>query len=220
MGQKHTVAAAIREAREYSRVSLREVADKAGVSAAQINRIENGHVERPSVETLVAIARGLGLNPFFLLVLSGHVSEGESRRRLLQMFDYGSEVQQEFELSAAEIREHLGDPSWPLDEIHRLAFDLFIGEPLWEVAWTDSYLLMASEQADEEMREIATLLASIIDERRPRVIEYLRDQVELSRRDQIRINEADIAEYQRMLTAGEMAGVEPLASDEGVGDVA
>lgn len=216
MNQPYTVAEAIRRARtDAPSRSLREVAESAGVSAAQINRIENGQVEHPSAETLVAIARGLGLNPFFLLVLSGHVSEDEARRRLLLMFEEGSEIQQEWDMEAPEIRRNLADPEWPVEHIHRIAFDLFIGEPLWEVAWDESYLLMGTGAGNEQMREIATLLAGIIDERRPRVIEYLRDQVELSRRDMIRSYGVDAEETRRMMASGEWPTV---ATDVGSGD--
>jgi transcriptional regulator with XRE-family HTH domain len=222
MSQQYTVAEAIRQARKGSGPdgrSLRAIAARAGVSAAQINRIENGQVEHPSAETLIAVARGLELNPFFLLVLSGHVSDAEARRRLAAMFQEGSEIQQEWVSEAAEIRTNLEDPGWPTDEIHRLAFTLFIGEPLWEVAWDDSFLLMASGTENEQMREIASLLANLIDERKPRVIEYLRDQVELSRRDLLRSYEADQAEVARLMKSGEWPPADvDLSSGENGGE--
>lgn len=200
----YSVAEAIRQARQDpGGKSLRTVAERAGVSAGTINRIEKGKVGRPSAETLIAIARGLELNPFLLLVISGHVPEEEARRRLLQMFDEGSEIQQEWEREAPKIREQLADSTWPEEEIRKLAFDLFVGEPLWEVAWDDSYLLMASGPENERMREISTLLRAIIDERLPRVIEYLRDQAVLSRRDMISIYEADLAAARTDAARGE-----------------
>lgn len=52
---------------------------------------------------------------------------------------------------------------------------------------------MASGPENEQMREISTLLGAIIEERLPRVIEYLRDQAVLSRRDMISIYQADLA---------------------------
>jgi transcriptional regulator with XRE-family HTH domain len=202
MGDTYSVAEAIRQARhDPGGKSLREVAERAGVSAGTINRIEKGKVARPSAQTLIAIARGLELNPFLLLVISGYVPEEEARRRLLQMFDEGSEIQQEWEREAPKIREQLGDSTWPAEEIRRLAFDLFVGEPLWEVAWDDSYLLMASGSENEQMREISTLLGAIIEERLPRVIEYLRDQAVLSRRDVISGYDADLADAVRIETA-------------------
>ena len=42
------------------------------------------------------------------------------------------------------------------------------------------------ETKDEETREVAALLESISPERWERVLTYLRDQVELSRRDMLR----------------------------------
>src|SRR5947199_14912 len=41
-----------------SGLSVRELARRAGVSAAQVSRIESSHVRKPSRETIVAMARG------------------------------------------------------------------------------------------------------------------------------------------------------------------
>ena len=67
--ERWTVAAAVKRCRTLSDEPLRVVADRAGVSVAQINRIENGHVHHPTAEMLIAIARGLQRNPLFLLIL-------------------------------------------------------------------------------------------------------------------------------------------------------
>jgi transcriptional regulator with XRE-family HTH domain len=185
------VADAIRDARAgvpgVVGLSLRDVAERSGISAATINRIEKGLVDSPSAETLISIARGLGRNPFFLLLLSGRVSESEARRQLLEMFEEGSEVHDEWQDQAEAIRNGLRSPEWPLEELHELAYELFVGGEISEIARDDAFLLMAADGfGNEQMREIARLLAAVSHERRERVVEYLRDQVELSRRDYVR----------------------------------
>ena len=65
------VGKTIKNAREGFGVSIRELARQAGVSAAQISRIEAGAVDQPSIDTLVGIARALDRNPKPLLIVSG-----------------------------------------------------------------------------------------------------------------------------------------------------
>ena len=49
-----------------------------GVSAAQISRIEAGEVDKPSVETLVALPRELDFKPVPLMILAGHIAGDEA----------------------------------------------------------------------------------------------------------------------------------------------
>ena len=51
----------VRVWREYRDLSLRSLAEKAGISAAMLSEIENGKKEG-SVRTLAALARALGLD--------------------------------------------------------------------------------------------------------------------------------------------------------------
>ena len=53
--------APVRVWREYRGLSLRALAEKAGISAAMLSEIENGKKEG-SVRTLAALARSLGLD--------------------------------------------------------------------------------------------------------------------------------------------------------------
>lgn len=56
-------------------LSLREVADKAGISAAQLSRIENGLSKRPAEDTIERIAYALNSDVDNIALLAGVVRE-------------------------------------------------------------------------------------------------------------------------------------------------
>lgn len=62
-----------RELRIQRGLEIREVAERSGISAAQISRIERNTIQNPSPQTLNKIARGIG------------VSENEYRCAVAQM---------------------------------------------------------------------------------------------------------------------------------------
>ena len=68
-----TMAALTREARARAGLSMRGLARRSGLSAAQISRIEAGEVERPVAETLVKLAKALDRDAQLLLVFAGHI---------------------------------------------------------------------------------------------------------------------------------------------------
>src|SRR3954453_2966697 len=74
------VGGLVRAGREQHRISLRELGRRSGISAGQISRIEAGEVERPSVETLQAIAEALGRSAAPLLLAAGYIERAEFHR--------------------------------------------------------------------------------------------------------------------------------------------
>src|SRR5688572_6316295 len=64
----------IKEMREASRVPLRELGRRAGVSAGQLSRIENGQVAQPAQDTLERLARALDRDPRPLEFLADRMS--------------------------------------------------------------------------------------------------------------------------------------------------
>ncbi len=81
--QEQTLAEVTKEARVRARLSMRGLARRSGLSAAQISRIEAGEVERPAAETLVKLAKALDRDPQLLLVFAGHI-RGTRARQLLR----------------------------------------------------------------------------------------------------------------------------------------
>ena len=76
-----------REARVRAGLSMRGLARRSGLSAAQISRIEAGEVERPVAETLVKLAKALDRDAQLLLVFAGHISGARARQLLRQAIE-------------------------------------------------------------------------------------------------------------------------------------
>jgi transcriptional regulator with XRE-family HTH domain len=82
-----TLAEVTKEARVRSRLSMRGLARRSGLSAAQISRIEAGEVERPAAETLVKLAKALDRDAQLLLVFAGHIRGARARQLLRQAIE-------------------------------------------------------------------------------------------------------------------------------------
>src|SRR5438034_7019227 len=82
--QEQTLAEVTKEARVRARLSMRGLARRSGLSAAQISRIEAGEVERPAAETLVKLAKALDRDAQLLLVFAGHIAGARARQLLRQ----------------------------------------------------------------------------------------------------------------------------------------
>src|ERR1700674_4187860 len=82
-----TMAELTREARVRARLSMRGLARRSGLSAAQISRIEAGEVERPVAETLVKLAKALDRDAQLLLVFSGHIRGARARQLLREAIE-------------------------------------------------------------------------------------------------------------------------------------
>jgi transcriptional regulator with XRE-family HTH domain len=85
--QTLTMAEVTREARVRARLSMRGLARRSGLSAAQISRIEAGEVERPVAETLVKLAKALDRDAQLLLVFAGHIRGARARQLLRQAIE-------------------------------------------------------------------------------------------------------------------------------------
>jgi transcriptional regulator with XRE-family HTH domain len=85
--QDQTLAAVTKEARVRARLSMRGLARRSGLSAAQVSRIEAGEVERPAAETLVRLAKALDRDAQLLLVFAGHIRGARARRLLREAIE-------------------------------------------------------------------------------------------------------------------------------------
>jgi len=82
-----TMAEVTKEARVRARLSMRGLARRSGLSAAQISRIEAGEVERPVAETLVKLAKALDRDAQLLPVFAGHIRGARARQLLRQAIE-------------------------------------------------------------------------------------------------------------------------------------
>jgi transcriptional regulator with XRE-family HTH domain len=82
-----TMAELTKEARVGAGLSMRALARRSGLSAAQVSRIEAGEVERPVAETLVKLAKALDRDAQLLLVFAGHIRGARARQLLRQAIE-------------------------------------------------------------------------------------------------------------------------------------
>jgi transcriptional regulator with XRE-family HTH domain len=82
-----TMAELTKAARTRAHLSMRALARRSGLSAAQISRIEAGEVERPVAETLVKLAKALDRDAQLLLVFGGHIRGARARQLLRQAIE-------------------------------------------------------------------------------------------------------------------------------------
>jgi len=87
MQDQQTMAEVTREARVRAGLSMRGLARRSGLSAAQVSRIEAGEVERPVAETLVKLAKALDRDAQLLLVFAGHIRGARARQLLRQAIE-------------------------------------------------------------------------------------------------------------------------------------
>jgi transcriptional regulator with XRE-family HTH domain len=84
---ERTLAEVTKEARVRARLSMRGLARRSGLSAAQISRIEAGEVEQPAAETLVRLAKALDRDAQLLLVFAGHIRGARARQLLREAIE-------------------------------------------------------------------------------------------------------------------------------------
>jgi transcriptional regulator with XRE-family HTH domain len=157
-------------------MSIRELARRTDVSAAQISRIEAGHVLKPSREILVALGRALNRNPLPLLVLAGHLDGAEARTALRPYFRDGAELPKEWgdwaSLPLDEVRHRLQDPEAAEDDIRQIAADMVSVAETDETLWDDSYALALGRGTDAAQLLELMGIWRYIGERRAQFLEY------------------------------------------------
>src|SRR6266498_2455129 len=136
-----TMAELTREARVRTGLSMRALARRSGLSAAQVSRIEAGEVERPVAETLVKLAKALDRDAQLLLVFAGHIRGARARQLLRQAIEALPEpAEQAYVLARLEaedereqrLREELADAERALAKAQHAAGERVAAEPLRE----------------------------------------------------------------------------------------
>jgi transcriptional regulator with XRE-family HTH domain len=150
-----TMAEVIREARVRASLSMRGLARRSGLSAAQVSRIEAGEVERPAAETLVKLAKALDRDAQLLLVFAGHIRGARARQLLRQAIEALPEPAEHADALARleaedereqRLREELADTEGALATVQQdldEARERVAAEPL--------------RQAHERLREVGVL---------------------------------------------------------------
>src|SRR6266508_3428690 len=129
--QVQTMAEVTREARMRAGLSMRGLARRSGLSAAQVSRIEAGEVERPVAETLVKLAKALDRDAQLLLVFAGHIRGARARQLLRQAIEALPEPgrAEHADALAHRLREELADAEGALAKAQQdLAEARFEGE--------------------------------------------------------------------------------------------
>jgi transcriptional regulator with XRE-family HTH domain len=180
------IADAVKIGREWSGGSIRELARRSGVSAGQISRIEAGQVTKPSIETLIPLARAMDAHPLTLMVLAGHLSDEEARSALRPLVAEGSSIEEDYGWeTVAAMRHMLDDPESTEADLRTVAFNLFSTSGAIETTWQESFQDLANAHpgvAGAELGEIAAAWPLIAPDRRRRILEFVRDQHALSSR--------------------------------------
>jgi transcriptional regulator with XRE-family HTH domain len=154
--QEQTLAEVTKVARVRARLSMRGLARRSGLSAAQISRIEAGEVERPAAETLVRLAKALDRDAQLLLVFAGHIRGARARQLLREAIEALPEP------GRAEQADALARLEAEDEREHRL------GE---ELADAERALAKAQQDLDEARLEVADKRTK----RLPEAQEWLRE---------------------------------------------
>jgi transcriptional regulator with XRE-family HTH domain len=83
----------IRQQRERANISLRKLADKAGISNPYLSQIERG-LRKPSAEILKSIARGLSISAESLYSRAGLLEEGFSPPTVIEAVETDPQLNQ------------------------------------------------------------------------------------------------------------------------------
>jgi len=87
------LGAFIRQQRERANISLRKLADKAGISNPYLSQIERG-LRKPSAEILKSIARGLSIQAESLYSRAGLLEEGFSPPTVVEAIEADPQLNQ------------------------------------------------------------------------------------------------------------------------------
>lgn len=74
MNQETQFGARVRSLRKQKQISLRKFAERVGISPTYLSRVERDEFPPPAENTVVAIAKALGVDPDELLALANRIA--------------------------------------------------------------------------------------------------------------------------------------------------
>jgi transcriptional regulator with XRE-family HTH domain len=164
-------------------VSIRELARRAGISAAQLSRIESGHVENPSPATLARIAAAVGRDARPLWVAAGHIRGQDAVAVLEQACEIEVEI---FEGStgdenrAQQARAMLVAIREADADLVRLAGEIFQTYTSPDTTWWNEYVQPALDAPEgNPLKELIRAYQTLPPNRFDKIVEYVRDQLRL-----------------------------------------
>jgi transcriptional regulator with XRE-family HTH domain len=171
-----TLASAIRLGRMWTKQPLRRLAKTSGVSTAQLSRLEAGQVERPSIETLFALAAALNLHPTPLLILGRQLEGKRAKEALRQLFEQSADgIAAEYGPDESErlLSRLEGAKDEELLDLASHAITL----PVPAVDWPASLAAAAPASAPDAdlFREVTDAWRELTPDRRWRLVELVRD---------------------------------------------
>jgi transcriptional regulator with XRE-family HTH domain len=180
-----TLGWTLKMGRYFRKLSARGLAKAAGVSPAQVSRIEAERVGQPAWETVIALARALDFNPVLMLIIAGHIPPADALRELRAFA-----ARQAADEEAEEIQQWLADGLASTDHDEKSVRGLAMGllaSPHPGVDWDEAVLRAIAASAAQSpvepgLAELKELWAGISPARRERILEYARDQHEFSSR--------------------------------------
>lgn len=175
-------------------LSVRKLAEKAGLSPAQVSRIERGMVEQPSIDTLAAIAKALDRNPIPLWIVARHVEGLDALELLREMLSPDAEIFDEWgDVSERDSAlELISDPSPDAERVRELAAKVFKTFETEETLW-DTYVHRLSREpyassglgsivhhlrTSRQSQALLEVARHLPHSRLAKVVEYARDQFE------------------------------------------
>jgi transcriptional regulator with XRE-family HTH domain len=158
--------------------SLRTFADRSGISAAQVSRIEAGLIDKPSLETLTSIAQALDRNPRFLWIVAGRLTGSEALSVLRSACRPGAELFDEWddEDATAEAMRVVGQDAPSEDEMRLLAARIFSTFEVEETLWEGYANEVVGKTLEPRAKELLDLLRRLPPSSVEKVLEYARDQ--------------------------------------------
>ena len=112
------MGAFIREQRERSRISLRKLADSAGISNPYLSQIERG-LRKPSAEILKGIAKSLSISAETIYTRAGLLEERENPSSIVEAVEHDTRLDQRqkqllLDLYRTFVRD--GETEWRTDD--------------------------------------------------------------------------------------------------------
>lgn len=152
-------------------ISIRELGRRSGVSPGQISRIESGETDKPSTETLTALASALGGNPAPLLKAAGYT---------------GTAIDSEIKAIRESFNEDAENTDAISESLNEIEVESIAGEDA-ELLFYVSRRIHSRDFGDASgaISEIARAWPAITSERRKLIRAFVADQEVLSSLDRL-----------------------------------